>query len=448
LLALVWFVAAPVAAYKCKNPPYMLIVLDQSGSMSGSKWTSAQNAISAMMNSNSNLLFGLMYFAGNCTNAVAVGCGPKTSAAIISSISSTYPSGMTEIGGALSSAGTYFNGLTTKRAKYVVVVTDGCTAYGCGSATAAAATLKAAGIKTFVVGFGSGVCPSQLSAIAAAGGTKSYFQASSPAQLNGALKTIGGIASCCGNGLIDKGEKCDTKIPAGSPGACPASCDDGDPCTKDAFSGILCARVCSNTAITAAASGDGCCPPGASSLTDADCPAVCGNGVLDKGESCDPGITSGPGKCKTAADCDTTDKCAPEQLKGSGCNVACVKPPPPVDSAVKDGCCPDGKTYLDDPDCPPPCDPDRLKDCIDLCKGVECPEGQQCVQGRCLKGGGGNLPPPVSIPVEPDGGVGGEEVAPDEGCAVSDAGPTGRPLAPASLLILLWALVALRRVRR
>ena len=36
-------------------------------------------------------------------------------------------------------------------------------------------------------------------------------------------------------------------------------------------------------------SGDGCCPPGATNATDNDCPPSCGNGVVERGETCDRG---------------------------------------------------------------------------------------------------------------------------------------------------------------
>lgn len=41
----------------------------------------------------------------------------------------------------------------------------------------------------------------------------------------------------CGNGKLDRGELCDTRLAPGAEGACPTDCDDSDPCTKDLLQG-------------------------------------------------------------------------------------------------------------------------------------------------------------------------------------------------------------------
>lgn len=92
----------------------------------------------------------------------------------------------------------------------------------------------------------------------------------------------------CGNGAVEKDEKCDTAITGDVEGACPASCDDGDACTLDQFVGGDCDVACSNTVIDACdLKSDGCCPAGCNGANDPDCPAVCTNGVLEIGEDCD-----------------------------------------------------------------------------------------------------------------------------------------------------------------
>ena len=50
----------------------------------------------------------------------------------------------------------------------------------------------------------------------------------------------------CGNGVVDSGESCDVTVPGGNPGACPTSCNDGDPCTEDRRVGSLCQTTCLN----------------------------------------------------------------------------------------------------------------------------------------------------------------------------------------------------------
>lgn len=75
-------------------------------------------------------------------------------------------------------------------------------------------------------------------------------------------------SATCGNGTVDPGEDCDPQIASGQ-GACITRCGDGtDPCQK-LVTADPCKPVCS--AIASAASGDSCCPPGATSANDDDC---------------------------------------------------------------------------------------------------------------------------------------------------------------------------------
>lgn len=91
----------------------------------------------------------------------------------------------------------------------------------------------------------------------------------------------------CGDGVITGNETCDPKSPAQR---CPTSCDDSDACTTDKLVGnaAQCTAECSTTPVTAAKSGDGCCPKGATASTDDDCPSICGDGGVTGDEECDP----------------------------------------------------------------------------------------------------------------------------------------------------------------
>src|SRR5262249_37681100 len=129
----------------------------------------------------------------------------------------------------------------------------------------------------------------------------------------------------CGNGVVDTsvGETCDKNIAAGMAGACPTTCDDGMACTTDVLSGTDCQAMCINTAITLPTNGDGCCPTGANSTNDTDCSPTCGNGVVESGETCDTGITSGTGACPTT--CDDGVACTTDTLMSAGtCQAACM----------------------------------------------------------------------------------------------------------------------------
>ncbi|MBW2731940.1 MAG: hypothetical protein JRH20_06070 [Deltaproteobacteria bacterium] len=163
----------------------------------------------------------------------------------------------------------------------------------------------------------------------------------------------------CGNGTIEDGERCDTKISAGNPGACPQSCDDSVSCTVDTLVGSGCNVACSNAKITAChmTKSDSCCPIGCTSGTDIDCDPSCGNGILDPKETCDTHIPSGqPGACITAASCDDKVACTIDKLVGSGCTVACANTPiSACGGQQKDACCPPGCNANNDADCSATC---------------------------------------------------------------------------------------------
>ncbi len=149
----------------------------------------------------------------------------------------------------------------------------------------------------------------------------------------------------CGNGVVEVGETCDP------PATCPNTCDDLDACSQDSLAGSAanCDAVCMFDAITACVSGDQCCPSGCDSVSDSDCNSVCGNGVLESGETCDP-----PSTCPSS--CDDQDPCSQDIMRGSSqdCNVSCEYLP--ITACVSDdGCCPPGCNTVTDNDCTANC---------------------------------------------------------------------------------------------
>ncbi|MCA9672473.1 MAG: VWA domain-containing protein [Myxococcales bacterium] len=339
-----------------------------------------------------------------------------------------------------------------------------CSGGGSGSVgpTQAAAALLAAGVRTTVVGFGSAVDPTALNALAAAGGTGTYYQAGNLTQLTAALAQIAAGISCCGNGQLDPGEQCDTAIASGQ-GACPAGCNDNDPCTKDTLSGTACMATCSNTPITAPQNGDGCCPPGATPSSDTDCVDPCGNGVLDAGELCDPGIAIGqPGACPL--NCDDQDPCTVDKQQGVACQAQCTHTALAADPSKKDGCCPPKTVQADDADCLPPCTPDRTTNCVDLCDGVTCPSGQICVAGNCQPADNKDAGPDGTTSPSSDGGANADASATPDAAGSADTWPgtsfnaadggcncrtsSGSDPAGAAPLLLLLALALIARRRR
>jgi len=382
----------------CGPVPETLVLLDRSGSMTETvagqtKWSIATSAVNSVVGTFAGQIdFGLMLFprwphVADCSSGkVNVGVAPATTGAIAATLSGTYPTGNTPLALSLDEARLYLQQIKSTRPQYVVLITDGmetCQPTYVNTPQGAAGKLMSDGVKTYVVGFGSGVDPASLAATAQAGGTGSYFQADNLSQLNAALANIAALLSCCGDGNLDPGELCDTAIPAGGPGACPAGCDDGNPCTQDVPLGSACQASCSFTAVTAPVNGDGCCPPGASSATDSDCAPACGNGVLDPGEQCDTGIPTGQwGGCPTT--CDDGNPCTKDTLSGSGCAATCTNvntcstktcgdgkldPGEWCDVAIaagQPGSCPTG---CDDKD---PCTKDSLggADCLAKCSNV------------------------------------------------------------------------------
>lgn len=195
----------------------------------------------------------------------------------------------------------------------------------------------------------------------------------------------------CGNGVIDPGETCDTDIAAGMPGACPteAACDDGDPCTLDALiSRSTCAAICQHLLVVtqSASMPDGCCPTGAWNAVDSDCPVSCGNGILEAGEICDPGLPVGSGGCP--ASCDDGDPCTTDSLVGGGCRATCEHAP--VTTFISgDGCCPAGGSRATDTDCPAVCGNGVLEPgeaCDRAASGdAACPGGCPASPSACLR---------------------------------------------------------------
>jgi hypothetical protein len=173
----------------------------------------------------------------------------------------------------------------------------------------------------------------------------------------GATKAVDSdCAALCGNGVVDNGERCDVGMPLRSPDACPTSCADDNPCTMDYFSNIGCQWACQNPPITTPVAGDGCCLPGSNQTQDTDCPAVCGNGILERGETCDP-KASCPKSCTTPPRGPSRRLgCLRAELVGDedDCSARCVVREISA-CGPSDECCPSGCTSATDSDCSPLC---------------------------------------------------------------------------------------------
>lgn len=200
----------------------------------------------------------------------------------------------------------------------------------------------------------------------------------------------------CGDGVLGASELCDTGIADGMPGACPTDCDDADACTSDVVNSNECQTMCINAAITAFADDDACCPSGGDNTLDNDCSVVCGNSVVESGETCDTGIAAGnAGACVVLADCTDGIACTTDALLDSGsCTAACTNPL--ITAFVDDdSCCPTNGTIATDNDClagcgdgvvtpPETCDTAIVDSCPLI---ADCVDGDSCTQDLLVSGG-------------------------------------------------------------
>lgn len=152
----------------------------------------------------------------------------------------------------------------------------------------------------------------------------------------------------CGDGIIERPEICDP------PEQCPTAetCLPTDACNLAELVGepAECRSLCVQVPISTCTSGDGCCPTECTYQNDDDCsnPALCGNGDLDTGETCDAT------DCPTT--CDDGDVCTADIARGSAatCNLRCENTA--ITQCVNnDGCCPEGCTAQGDNNCTPEC---------------------------------------------------------------------------------------------
>lgn len=212
-------------------PSNLLVVLDRSCSMTAklasgkTKWEAAVAALSAMTKTYAKKIrFGLTLFPDKTGEAcvqeptvlIPIGDGNETkiTSLLTASLSKSdmyFPSSpcVTNIDtGVLQAAKD--PGLADKAHEaFTLLITDGEQSSGCmagggaDGATKAIADLKAKNVPTFVVGFGSGVNPTQLDAFATAGGeaasptTPKFFKAEDQPSLDKALSTIAGKAIGC-----------------------------------------------------------------------------------------------------------------------------------------------------------------------------------------------------------------------------------------------------------
>jgi hypothetical protein len=218
------------------GPADVLLVLDRSDSMSNSiaedcycdmpdggnvpvcvvagdctsRWASLTKAVNTILSSTANIRWGLkLYTTPDSTvcgvsNGVEVPISDSSAPAIASLIAKVVPASNTPTAAAITAATAYLATVSDTNRKVILLATDGapnCPAGGSSSTTDVQGTIAAlsaaasAGFSVYVIGIGPSV--GNLNNFAQAGGTSSYYPATSAVDLANALASISQTVTVC-----------------------------------------------------------------------------------------------------------------------------------------------------------------------------------------------------------------------------------------------------------
>jgi hypothetical protein len=352
-------------AQPCTELPILFIVQDKSGSMAGTpngqpvtvsnptKWVVASQVVPQVASQFGNRFrYGVLMYPGAstsfaCTTGTVVQPVPATPTQVSTAYALAGPGGGTPTAPTLVAARNYLLGLSSTAPIHVLLITDGLpncnlglnpatcatTTPGClntstcsGSSCcglgakdclddqgsiAAAASLRAANIKTYVVGFDqaltSGNNKAVLDAIASAGGTGTAYVANNQTALTSALNQIAQATStCCQNactagsmrcGVNGQREECrvdaTTQCTNWFGSACPtmSSCLNG--------SCVACSNQCTVGATQCTAGTERTCVTGPGGCTQWQTVKTCGYGEVCSGTQCSScqGCSIGAARC-------------------------------------------------------------------------------------------------------------------------------------------------------
>jgi hypothetical protein len=173
------------------------------------RWTAIKSAVGQTITDNPQIHWGLKLFSSPTSSSCSVSSTPEvpigasSGAAVQTLLDGTTPGNNTPTAAAIGAATAYLSTVSDGYSKAILLATDGEPNCGSGQPTTsdlpgtmdAIVAASNAGFPVYVIGIGPSV--GNLDNMAAAGGTTSYYPATSPQQLSDAFGAVASRATTC-----------------------------------------------------------------------------------------------------------------------------------------------------------------------------------------------------------------------------------------------------------